>query len=255
MVTVDDDENAWIDAEGRQSRDGLNEPRKAMEGGSSIRNSYLMVPRLDRCSSRVSSEVTAARRPPPISAAFFDPPPQLAEAASVSLPTTTTPQPSVVRESTDEHSPPPAPPAQGTSKLKTLHLLAKRPFNAFGKKMREMDVSWWPSSRGSQDLPDRSGLVVHEKVQAHTVERVQGTRRSEDLLSKASPRACDTSTMAVKSRSMEMGKYLTQPRLRLNFADILNTITLCRPHPTSFKSSAASVRRRRGYSQAKANYT
>ncbi len=34
-------------------------------------------------------------------------------------------------------------------------------------------------------------------------------RRSEDLLSKASPRVCDVTSMAQKSRSVELGKLKT----------------------------------------------
>lgn len=86
--------------------------------------------------------------------------------------------------------PPPAP-----SKLKTLQLLARRPFHAFGRKMREMDVSWWP--RSSQDEANSQPPTSQCTVPAFAL------RRSEDLLSKASPRVCPH---ANPSRSLNQGK-------------------------------------------------
>ncbi|CBQ73494.1 conserved hypothetical protein [Sporisorium reilianum SRZ2] len=238
MLTVDDvvverfaassngsDDGGWIDADGRASRDGLSRMQcEVMEPADS--SAYLVVPHraTDRSSRKGKKQAevdsVVSRRRAPLSPDFYEPPSQqrlpgqdFAEAFEESLkqqqrsssptPPHSAPPADSAEVGADEDKPA-APGPPGQSKLKTLQLLARRPFNAFGKKMREMEKSWWPS-RGSQDLPPKSAADADQpgcEVQTHT----QPMRRSEDLLSRASPRVCDTMTMAHKSRSVELDR-------------------------------------------------
>ncbi|SPO23878.1 uncharacterized protein UTRI_03590_B [Ustilago trichophora] len=231
-----EDTGGWVDADGRASRDGLTQHKvdPKERGGTPLRLSYLMVPTVNaRCTRRAldrpESNRVAARPRAPLSPEFYEPPPQIQPqqsdpqhdvAESVDdarnhdvdhAPTLSTlsnaepvrqqEQPEAVSTADEQ---PPAPSAP-TSKLRTLQLLARRPFNAFGKKMRETQKSWFPS-RTSQDLPTPS-LIPAQPNCAHLAKKeAPATRRSEDLLSKASPRICDTSTMAQKSRSVELDR-------------------------------------------------
>lgn len=247
MLTVDDalmehfpssdgnDDGAWVDADGRASRDGLTHAQDERSGGVSINSSFLMVPTTQNRSVRKAEELSetdriALRRRLPLPPDLYDPPPQQPvqsdsprsqsssnassghEAAGVDTPPTIS-EPDQVPDVTEQASTAgksaspvqnQVPAAPAPSKLKTLQLLARRPFNAFGKKMREMEKSWWPT-RSSQDLPDREEVLPSQQ---HTTapNQVPLTRRSEDLLSKASPRVCETTTMAQKSRSVELDR-------------------------------------------------
>ena len=234
MLTVDDvvveglggsEEGGWIDADGRDSRDGLSQVGEAP--GTSTSNSHLKVPRATGRSSKKAGKQTeddsvAAHRRGPLSPEFYEPPPeQRISERNVAQVTTdalykeqrlAAPVPPSKNDS--DHSAESAAsltdadkettPGPGPSKLKTLQLLARRPFNAFGKKMREMEKSWWPS-RSSQDF-SRPTAVVPEPEKVESDVRTQQTRRSEDLLSRASPRECDTATIALKSRSVELDR-------------------------------------------------
>ncbi|CDU26185.1 uncharacterized protein SPSC_06379 [Sporisorium scitamineum] len=242
MLTVDDviverlaastvngsDDAGWIDADGRASRDGLSRAQcEVMEPAeASICNAYLVVPNattIGRSSKKGKKQAehdsaVGSRRRAPFSPDFYEPPQRLpgqdfAQAVEKGLahqPRSSSPMP--------PHKPDSAPQAEpanvgaddgqqaasgpGPSKLKTLQLLARRPFNAFGKKMREMEKSWWPS-RGSQDLPQKD---APDPQQPDCEVRTQPMRRSEDLLSRASPRVCDSIPMAQKSRSVELDR-------------------------------------------------
>ncbi|SPO24322.1 uncharacterized protein UTRI_03590 [Ustilago trichophora] len=226
----------WVDADGRASRDGLTQHNVDPKewGGTSMRVSYLMVPTVNARSTRRALEIpesnrVAAHRRAPLSPEFCEPPSQVqpeqsAPQHSISVTVDDTRGHDIDNDSTpsvpsnaepiqrqdhyeavptvDEQPPAPSAP---TSKLRTLQLLARRPFNAFGKKMRETQKSWFPS-RSSQDFPAPS-LVPAQQNPAHLANKeAPATRRSEDMLSKASPRICDTSSMAQKSRSVELDR-------------------------------------------------
>ncbi|CCF52691.1 hypothetical protein NDA11_004530 [Ustilago hordei] len=230
------EDSCWVDADGRPSRDGLSQTQDQIraKAATSMSSSFLMFPNRPYRSNRKAQELSesdqmALRRRLPLPTDLYEPPSEEPaqehspksdgssevlsshEISAVSTPPTDTESAqfqgvgealsSLKNSGTSTEQPPTAP---APSKLKTLQLLARRPFNAFGKKMREMEKSsWWPT-RSSQDLPDRSGGTSAQQVTAPS----QGppTRCSEDLLSKASPRVCDASTMAQKSRSVELDR-------------------------------------------------
>lgn len=208
--TVDENPSAWVDDDGRQSAIGHN-------AESSSHGSHLMVPGVVKEAPSARSYETP-RRPKPLSPELFEPLPQTAHTTDALEPVNSVkpsenPLPPTILDIAQpvegsEERDIAAPPA-GPSKLKTLQLLARRPFNAFGKKVRGIDVSWWPS-RSSQGMPDRSEIApVPEQQQANMSKSAEvATRRSEDMLSKASPRVCDTATLARNSRSMELSEFI-----------------------------------------------
>ncbi|TKY88485.1 hypothetical protein EX895_002473 [Sporisorium graminicola] len=244
MLTVDDvvverltaasasiagNEDTWFDADGRASRDGLLEPAEAPVCTASLIVPDAVTARFSRSAKRQADSDGVALRP--LSPDFYDPPPQLRlpdrrflEGIEVDLNCwSRSASPMPVPNGIDSH--PQTEPAEvvgsvenkrvasgpGPSKLKTLQLLARRPFDAFGKKMREMEMLWWPS-RGNSDLSRRlEPASVSDQAYCDALTHTQPTRRSEDLLSRASPRVCDTMTMAYKSRSVELDRIQLLP--------------------------------------------
>ncbi len=102
-----------------------------------------------------------------------------------------------------------APPPPGPSKLKTLQLLARRPFHAFGRKMREMDVSWWP--RSSQDEASFQPPTSQCTAPAFAL------RRSEDLLSKPLRESARMLTQAAAWTRVSWHSRSQTQRLELTF--------------------------------------
>lgn len=235
------EEIAWIGAEGRASCDGLTGPREVdMDVAGSCNRTHLMVPvavATNRASKRHQNQAESitARRCAPLSPEFYEPPKQQSVPDQNGIKGT-------ADGTNDRHPPPPMPlsnsdsshqqrvseqalapeheaePCSGASKLKTLQLLARRPFSAFGKKVRGMERSWWPT-RNSQEASSRSGSIAHLD-QGELIGKTQPARRSEDLLSRASPRVFDSTTTAQKSRSVELDRI----QLPSKVVPILSTV-------------------------------
>ncbi|GAC97692.1 DNA repair protein spr18 [Pseudozyma hubeiensis SY62] len=217
------EDDAWIDADGRKSRDGLSDSEAPSQDFAAAvvcdRRLMAPVPR-SRSSfrSRESQDSKSLAFPGPtralLSPEFFEPPTKVLPPTK-EIEWVDSAQPSdathpdrpaiefdasqvsnaVAKEQEIDAGP-------VTSKLKTLQLLARRPFSAFGKRIREMEKPWWPS-RTSQDVVNRD---LTDTGGGKIAERSQTARCSEDLLSLASPRVLDSTAMAQKSRSVELDR-------------------------------------------------
>nr|CDI53925.1 putative protein [Melanopsichium pennsylvanicum 4] len=237
MMTVDDvlvesfpsvDQMSWAVDEPCQSRDDVAQTQADNEGCDAVTASYQTGHGMTPCPKRKAREIAESERAAfrgrsALMRGFYEPPsPERGEAkrrailaaqvnttATTWMPSKDTSQERQEQNSHGGYRPSeqrisPAPeqatvPTQG--KLKTLQLLARRPFSAFGKKVRETQKSWFPTRTPCK--PRLSSTHGHQRA-ATTEEMV--TRRSEDLLSKASPRICDSTMMAQKSKSVELDR-------------------------------------------------
>lgn len=226
------EEMVCVDADSRKSRADLEkqvQPEVKERAQKSFPRSHPVTRTVAESSSQKTAESPQVERQPvrlraALPPEFFEPPVQRPTPPPFELPTiqkisnpsspVTVPNPVIEGQESNEtfsaeqvslsSAQKQQNPAPATSKLKTLQLLARRPFVALGRKMREMEVVWWPPRR-SHGAPESAGPVVQSSRDGYAQKDAQ-TRHSDDVLSTAFPRLSDRSTLAQKSRSVELDR-------------------------------------------------